>query len=88
MLLKKHARALITHTHTHTHTHTYLYIHNCKNWGGEKDFFTERRPTVCDSNYRVVDCKVFTFSPTWKVAERNRAVLIDIGLAETVDLLL
>ena len=54
----------------------------------KKHLFAERRATVCYSNYRVADCKVFFDSPTWRVAERNRAVFIGIGLAETVSLLL
>ena len=41
--------------------------------------FTERRATVCYSNYRVLDNKVFFGSPTWRVTERDRAVLISIG---------
>ena len=42
----------------------------------------EERATICYSNYRVAGCKNF-FLPTWSVAERDRAPLIGIGLAET-----
>ena len=54
----------------------------------KKDSFAERRAMVYYSNYRVADCKVFFYSPTWRVAERNRAILIGIGLTEKVGLLM
>ena len=53
----------------------------------KKYSFAERRTTVCYSNYKAVDCKLFFGSSTGRVA-KNRAVLNSIGLAETVGLLL
>ena len=42
----------------------------------KKDLFTERRTTVCYSNYRIMDCKVFLVPPHFGWKKRTRLFLL------------